>query len=312
MDNGVTELYRRYRPTLFKEVVGQDGACKQLQKLLKNGFPHATLIVGPSGCGKTTLARIVAAKLEASDRDLHEVNAANSRGVDTIREIDVRMHAGVWGGKSRVYILDECHQLTPDAQSALLKMLEDPPSHVYFILCTTDPRKLKDTIRTRCTEVKVNPIPSDLIGSLVKRTSHLCPTPVTDTVAEAIAEAANGSARRSLVLLGKVIHLDTEAEQLEAISKADDKDKAYKIAKALIWNKETWAKVRELIKGLDKDEDWEGIRHLVLANAVTAMLSDNKGAYPRAAACLNSFRDNWYECGRPGLVLACWDVSQEK
>ena len=168
------ELYKKYRPKNFKRIVGQPTITEQLTSMTRsNQFPHSSLFSGPSGCGKTTLARIMRNKLDCGDQDFQEVNCADFRGIDMVRDIRNRMNLAPIGGECRVWLIDEAHQLSSQAQNAFLKILEDTPSHVYFMLATTDPQKLIPTIRTRCAEFKVsslNPMtPPPCWGWFVRR-----------------------------------------------------------------------------------------------------------------------------------------------
>ena len=168
--DGVTALYRRFRPGRFAEVRGQDHVVRALRGAVKNErISHAYLFSGPRGTGKTTAARILAKALNCeaplegdacgqcescvaitrgASLDVVELDAASNNGVDDIREII----AGAWHatpGSWKVYIFDEVHQLSKSASAALLKTLEEPPSHVVFVLATTDPHKVLPTIRSR-------------------------------------------------------------------------------------------------------------------------------------------------------------------
>src|SRR5437773_2031788 len=128
------ELYKKHRPRKFADVVGQPRAVAALESMVAAGeVPHSVLFAGPSGTGKTTLARILARELGCG-KNFKEINAAESRGIDSIREVQSVMGLAPMGGKCRVWLWDEAHRLTPDSQSALLKTLEDTPSHVYFML----------------------------------------------------------------------------------------------------------------------------------------------------------------------------------
>jgi len=301
------ELYKKHRPTAFKGVIGQEEACKTLLSMTKGKkVPHALLFTGPSGCGKTTLARIVRGKIECGDSDFYEVNTANFRGIDTVREIDQRMRLAPVSGKTRVWLIDEAHKLTNDAQNAILKMLEDTPRHVYFMLCTTEPNKLIKAIITRCTEVRCQPVPQDKLEDLIRDVLEKEGKEMGPECLSRICEVADGSPRKALVLLGQVIDIDSDEDRIKIILSSDVKVQAIAIAKALI-GKKPWAEVKGLVKACE--EDPESIRRLILGYASAVLL--NSGM-PRAAIILDRFRDHWYDCGKPGLVLACWEVCQTK
>ena len=138
----MSELYKKHRPKTLARVVGNKSTVEALRSMLEaRTLPHTLLFHGPSGTGKTTLARIVKNELGCLPTDFHEHNSSDFRGIDFIRELRSKVNLAA-AGPCRVWIIDECHQLTRDAQNAALKILEDTPSHVYFFLCTTDPQKL--------------------------------------------------------------------------------------------------------------------------------------------------------------------------
>ena len=125
-------LYQKYRPTNLKDFFGNDGLKRDLKPFLEGRRtpPKSILFTGPSGCGKTTLARILAYTIGCAEGDINELDTADFRGIDSIRDIRRQMNLVPLGGQARVWILDECHKLTNDAQNALLKALENPPAHV--------------------------------------------------------------------------------------------------------------------------------------------------------------------------------------
>ncbi|MDR1088396.1 MAG: DNA polymerase III subunit gamma/tau [Coriobacteriales bacterium] len=183
-------LYNKYRPQTFKDVVGQDHVEKTLINAVeKNKVSHAYLFCGPRGTGKTTTARILAKALlcnkaptatpdgsceqcreisEGIHPDVYELDAASRTGVDNVREeIIGRVSFAPTHGSHKIYIIDEVHMLSTAAFNALLKTLEEPPSHVVFVLCTTDVHKVPDTVQARCQRFDFKPLAaSDIVGRL--------------------------------------------------------------------------------------------------------------------------------------------------
>src|SRR5881392_3758893 len=165
-------LYRKYRPQDFDEVVGQEAVVRTLKNAITSGqVRQAYLFAGPRGTGKTSMARILAKSLNCvqgptaepdgtcsvclgiaagTSLDVIEMDAASQRGIDDIREIRDRVVLQPVEGRSKVYILDEAHQLTDAAWNALLKLIEEPPPHLLFVFCTTELQKVLPTVRSRC------------------------------------------------------------------------------------------------------------------------------------------------------------------
>lgn len=304
----IEELYRKYRPTGLKQVIGQDDVVRQLVDWgRRQAMPHFLLFGGPSGVGKTTVARILRVKLGCGDADYTEVNAADARGIDMVRGIRSNLMLSPISGKCRFWTIDECHQLTSEAQNSFLKMLEDTPKHVYFVLSTTNPQKLLKTIVTRATELKFRLLSSkdlELVIASVLEAEQA--EPLTRDVLDRLVDVAEGSARKALVLLHAIIGLKGEEKQLDAIAKGDHKALAIELARLLMRPGVSWQEVTGVLKTVD--EEHESLRRMVLGYCRSVLLSGGSRSIRRAAAVIDRFQDAMYESGAAGLALACYDI----
>ena len=189
-------FYRKYRPQTFKDVVGQDHIVRVLENALTRGkIAHAYLFSGPRGTGKTTVARILASELKCAPEDIFEIDAASSRGIDDARELREAVRFLPLRSSKKVYIIDEVHMLTKEAFNALLKTLEEPPEHVVFILATTEPEKVLDTIISRTQHFSFHKIPIPLIVNEIKRISDIEKMLIEEDALKLIAFFADGALR---------------------------------------------------------------------------------------------------------------------
>ncbi|KKL10376.1 hypothetical protein LCGC14_2556470, partial [marine sediment metagenome] len=215
-------LHIAHRPSDFSTFVGNESTIQSLKSVLdrEKGHVKVFLLQGPSGCGKTTLARIIRNYLGCSEHDFFEYNMANTRGIDTIRGLVGNAKYAPLKGGVRIYLLDECHKLTTDAQNALLKILEDTPDHVRFILCTTEPEKLINTIKTRCSTFQVSSLQRAKIITLLKGVCEKEEAEFPDKHYKEIARVCDGSPRKALSILDQIMDIPDDDKAFDAILSA--------------------------------------------------------------------------------------------
>lgn len=313
------ELYKKYRPKTLDEVVGQDQAIKMLQGFIaKKKIPHAILFSGDSGCGKTTIARCLVPHMGCNTKlsedshgtgDFYEQDGAANGGVDDIRYIKSRMHMAALFGRSKVYLIDESHKISESGQQAILKTLEDTPSDVYFMLATTNPNKLLKTIITRCTEIKVASLSPKNMKLVIERVLKGEKEKITDDVMDRLIEAAEGSARKALVMLEQILQLESEDEQIEVIRKTESKRQAIEIARGLFNERMQWVEMAAILK--EVTEEAESLRYMILGYARSILLKGGKLA-PKAYFIMRCFESNFYDSKHSGLAAACWEVMNSK
>ena len=220
-------LALKWRPKHFEEVVGQDHITKTLIKAFeKNRIAQAFLFAGPRGVGKTTAARLLAMCLNGSDKpsikydvksdvikqiiegrsmDVIEIDGASNRGIDEIRELRENIKFAPLEGKFKVVIIDEVHMLTTQAFNALLKTLEEPPSHVKFVMATTDIHKVPQTIISRCQRFDFLPITNEVIKNRLKHILKAESVKIDDSSLDLIASKSDGSMRDALGFLDQIL-----------------------------------------------------------------------------------------------------------
>lgn len=297
-------LYNKYRPSSLDQLVGNSSARATLKGMLEDPAkcPHTFLLTGPTGCGKTTVARIIASTLGVSETELKEINSADSRGIDTIREIHKRIQYKPILGKISVWIIDEAHQLTKDAQTALLKTLEDTPEYVYFILATTDPKKLKPTIRSRCSILEMKPLNDKEMFSLLRGITKKEDKSLTKVIYDNIIKYAEGRPREAIQVLEQVFNTDLDL-QIEISTGMDLKRReSIELCRMLMSERPLWKKIAAVIKGIE-DPEPESIRHHILGYAKSVLLSKGDA---KSAKVIQNFEEPFYDSRMAGLTLACW------
>jgi len=315
-------LQVKHRPKTLQEFKGNSAVVESLESVLsrKKDVPSSFLFTGKSGCGKTTLARIIKERLECSDSDFFYYNSANTRGIDTVRAIQENCVLAPMMGKVKIYVLDECHQITGQAQEALLLLLEEPPKHVHFILCTTEPEKLKPTIKRRCHQYEVEPLAFDDMMELLKET--LVDELGTDgadefprSILERIVKLSEGSAGQAMKLLDEVIDVLDEDKALKVLDKSSGNEHTViELCRLLVDEKtkpETkWGEAIKIIKGIE--EEPEIVRHMILGYLNKVVLNNNKDNPINAIRLLANFCDNYYNSKKSGLILSVYFSCFEK
>jgi len=271
-------LYQTVRPKNLDEIVGNDiviSSFRRFTKCTPEERSHAFLLSGPSGCGKTTLARAVAAEIGCTDMGLIELNAANTRGIDTIREVDREAFIRPLTGTSKVYIFDESHQLTVQAQQALLKIIEDNPLHTYFFFCTTEPQNLIKTIQNRCDKYEMSPLKDEEIVVVLKFALEKIKQKKDEEILKAIAYACNGSPREALVLLERILFVENEEEILDLLTKTTENNPSiWDVVRILSMSPEKrrkkWKYIINKFKAVEGDS--ETIRRALLSHLMNRLI----------------------------------------
>lgn len=214
-------LHTKYRPETFDEVVGNREVIESLKYALAlTDKPHAFLLTGPSGTGKTTLGRIIGKELKKNgvNGHIHNINSANYRGIDSIRQLD-SMCDGFFFRVTQTFIFDECHQFTQDAQHALLKVVEDTPEDCYFVFCTTAPHKLLDTLRNRCYPYELKPVNCLEMRGLLEHIIKLEAIHMIDDIIDLVVLTSEGIPRQALINLGMVRGVGTFEKAVSLLCK---------------------------------------------------------------------------------------------
>ena len=251
-------LARKWRPSRFEDLVGQEPIMRILTNAISHGkIAHAYLFSGPRGVGKTSSARILAKALnckegptsipcgvcesctaiaDGSSIDVMEIDGASNNSVDDIRDLRERVKYAPSGGRYKVYIIDEVHMLSGSAFNALLKTLEEPPSHVIFVLATTEMRKIPATVLSRCQHMPFRRLSSSVIRARLKYISESEGIHISSPALSLVARAADGSMRDSLTILDQLssFSMEISEEEVKSLLGIADFGMLAGISKALI------------------------------------------------------------------------------
>lgn len=295
-----------YRPRDFDSVIGQEHITESLKHLKKEGqWPHAYLMVGPSGVGKTTVARIIAKELGCDKANLMEIDAASQSSVEGVRTLTSSLgYEGFGETPTKVIILDECHSLSKAAWQALLKPIEEPPDHVYFMFCTTEPDKVPDTIKTRCHVYNFRSVPTDYLCDLLDFVCEEEDIRLPEKAITLIAKEAMGSPRRALTFLSKARGCESVDEVAEILEAPDEDKDVIELCRMLVGRQKVdWKRAVRLLRRLESQNP-ESVR-IVVTNYVSKVLINTEATNDamRFLAVLDAFSKPFNQSDKMGPLL---------
>lgn len=300
----MSTLITKYRPSTFDQVVGQDQLVRSIQGVLAKGTARAFILAGPAGTGKTTVGRLIAQAVKANPHNITEVDAASKTGIDDMRALTSTLGLAALGDSpARVFIIDEAHMLSKAAWNSLLKAVEEPPPHLYWVFCTTDPAKIPSTIKTRCQQYTTVPVGDDALLKLLRSVAKQEKLSPAEGVLELIVENAAGSPREALSELALCAQCEDEEEARRLLRRASQGDDAtIDLCRTLASGTTAWSKLAA--KATKIEGDAESVRFVVFdyMSKVAAGATDPAKA-AAALSVLDAFKTPYPQNAGVGHLL---------
>lgn len=245
-------LINKYRPINFDEVLGHDGVISALKRhVASDVHSHGYLLTGPSGIGKTTIARLIGDYFHANPM---EIDAAEHSGVEDMRELKtLGEHRALTASGTRLILIDECHALSASAWRAILKILEEPPPHLYFALCTTEFSKVPDTVVQRCYHIVLRPVHIKVVEDLIDMVVRNEKWNIAGNILGMIADASTGQPRKALALLQVATDISSPDELRRVMELQEASGALLELCRAAVKGL-YWEDVKKLFPRISDDE----------------------------------------------------------